>query len=66
MKLKLSILVLAALATIPVHTMSAQGCGPIPPTPPNPPGCKAMKPVCTCDAQGQHCKYTFQCVPIGS
>ena len=40
----------------------ASGCGFKPLKPLTPLGCKSLRAVCTCDASGQQCRWTWQCV----
>lgn len=58
----LGLLLLGGAASRPVPLVAADSCGitPIKPIPPI--GCTDLQPVCSCDAAGKNCRWTWACV----
>jgi hypothetical protein len=44
-------------------TVYAGTCGIVPIRPIPPIGCKDLRPVCVCDANGNNCRWEWVCVP---
>ena len=59
---RMALMILVAVAGLTSGAAFAEGSCSIPPPPPTPPdGCRALVPVCVCDATS-NCYWQFQCV----